>query len=461
MMKQAYLSSHLIRCFFRGCFVCFVAGWSLLAAAQPEGEVALTAGQTDAAMLVDEISRQIIQLETSAEAFDSRIGELSFALAAQLMELERNNEALEAVSRADQAIKVRDGLYAAEREPLLRFTQDLQIDMLDLEEAELTLYQIAWLRARSIPSTAPEYLPTLLELARWHFARYQRSDLEDSLRELRKSFSFLSDAQEIYESSSVTVDDQFLQLYLAVNYEFSRFTPEMDISTTQIAVAQRDRNRNQLMNLAQQACASAYTAEDESNHCRRRAEQMIRSAFIAYTTLQSYDPYSTQVDQDSLFLARAYQRGHAAIQLAYGRSIELGEQERLLDFTLMTADWYSLFDYRRQAEEIYLRLSTWDIDANKIAQLRLDSPHILPHAELQDLLPKLTSGDELGEMEFTASISDDGEIESLQVTKNSVVDPDAAAALIASVVRTPFRPALANGAPIDYEGYVFSIKNAY
>ena len=132
---------------------------------------------TDSVVL---IMRQIELVEAEENTFSPRLGELSFDLGSQLASLGLHEEALEAFQRADQNMKVADGLYSATREIIVRKIYEQQISLKNWDDAEVALENLAWVKARNLDAMSVDYVQILQELVEWNLARdYYDLDEED------------------------------------------------------------------------------------------------------------------------------------------------------------------------------------------------------------------------------------------------------------------------------------------
>ena len=149
---------------------------------------------TDSVVL---IMRQIELVEAEENTFSPRLGELSFDLGSQLASLGLHEEALEAFQRADQNMKVADGLYSATREIIVRKIYEQQISLKNWDDAEVALENLAWVKARNLDAMSVDYVQILQELVEWNLARdyYDLDEEDESSISLRRAHA---DLEKIY-----------------------------------------------------------------------------------------------------------------------------------------------------------------------------------------------------------------------------------------------------------------------
>lgn len=427
--------------------------WSQTAVAQPDNQpesAALSAAE------LQRLQSELLQLGQTSEVFDPRMGELSLALARHYIEQGLHEDALQAIYEADQNLKINLGLYAPEREPLLRLAFERQVALQDIEAAEDQLGEIAWLSARAVGVNAPGYLSRLKEQAAWHLSRYMVAEADESLKQLEKALEYLERARDIYQSSNLPYEVDFLDIYLAVNQEISQFVPTLQVSNSGLESIRSNRDRSRVERLIGDVCESGYIEdEDLASTCERAGEIELRRQRRMTTELDTYDPYDISVNHTALFVNRAYQRGREVIEEAYESSLVHNDPALQVTSLLKSADWHLFFDRDNTARDLYLAAAELVAEYGLDQQFDLGRPQPIPPNRLYSQLINLNFDAAEGSIRFAANIDERGYIDSIKAVEISLEDAAEAGRLASHLLETRFRPALNEGVAVGFEGYEF------
>lgn len=439
----------------------FLTIWLVPASAQLADQAEAQALEPDSGQLLDQVyqlEQSIVQLEQRSGAFDPRMGELSSTLASRLAELELHEAALESIQRADQNLKINLGLYAPEREPLLRMAFEQHIALRDVEAAQAELEHLVWLAARSLDAMDAQYIPRLLELARWHFSRYLTEMNDESLGQLEEATGYLEDAREIYQVNSLPYQMEFVDLYIAVNKAASEFLPAVQYSQSSGQSSRFDRDRIRLERLVGDVCDLGYSADEEqASRCERAGETQLRRRLQISSETNYYDSYDLDVNHTALFVNRAYQRVRQVLEEAYNDSLKFENPMLHVGSLLKTADWFLLYGHENNAREVYGVAAEMAKTMGVEEIFATDRPHPIPPQSVYSQLFDLAEQPASGSIRVRADIDADGKIESISFVNIEMEDSAEAGRVASQVIRTRFRPALANGQPVSFEGYEFNV----
>lgn len=414
---------------------------------------------TTAIESVEYLLGEIAAVEAVESSFAPELGELSFDLGGQLEQLGLHEEALEAFMRADQNMKVREGLYSPLREPLIRKIFDQHIALNDWESAETVLDSNAWLRARNVDANSLEYVEVLQELVRWNLARNYYDVEEEESRSLVRAYSDLEDIFEIYDAHGLPLDDLTLDLAMTVNHLLSLQVIVLDVVRQREGTAALDRTYFRQARSAMTACQSLYAEQEElRDRCVSAAQRQIRNNLPEAI----YVDYSSgQFDQSISFYSRSYFRGKDLLlnQIDLLRETENGS--RTLDALLRLGDWYLLFGFQRNAEEVYAAAWNFSQDIGLSDSIHMQEPQAISSAGLIESLPRLVVGNRSGEAQVAVTIAKTGEIEKIEYLDTDIADESAIADLSAALASARYRPILRDGIPIAAVAYTVNKQVLY
>jgi len=415
--------------------------------------------QFSAVESVELLLEQIETVEAEQNSFAPELGELSFELGLQLETLGLHEDALEAFLRADQNMKIREGLYSNNREILIRKIFDQHVALNDWESAEIALDNNAWLRARNVDSDSLDYVEVLQELVRWNLA-VDHYDIEDEESvALIRAYSDLEEIFDIYAARDMPADDVTIDLAMTVNHMLSQQVYIVDSVGQRDTSAALERKYFRQSRAAVMACHSLYNeAEEIRDRCSRSAEREIRRN-LPETILIDYS--SGQYDQNISFYSRSYFRGKDLLLDQLEILKDQGDQRRSLDTIMKLGDWYLLFGYQRSAEEMYA--AAWAY-ANQIGQpevIHMQEPMAISSAGLVESLPRLVVGNRQGEAQVAVTIARTGEIEKIEYLDTDIDDESVIADLSANLAGSIYRPILRDGVPIAAVAYTVNKQVSY
>lgn len=415
---------------------------------------------------VEQILAAIEQVEAESNTFAPELGELSFDLGQQLDILGLHEEALNAFLRADQNIKVREGLYSDTRETVVRKIHEQHVALKDWETAESALRQLVWLKARNLDADSLENVEVLQDLVEWNLALdyYGLDDSEELSFSLLDAFTDLNKIYRIYDQNNLPLDDKTIALAEAVNRASS-------LKVTLVSVDQRrsynndaERSLNRQYATIRQACGSNYRgqeAEEARNACVRLARRHLSSRLPETVIYDPFDSNTGPSSQQAIFLSRGYYRGKEVLldQLELHRQTD--NSAKTLDAILSIADWYLLYGYQGYAEETYRAAWNYAVEQRLPGLLKMATPQPISIASILSELPNLEAGNTMGMAEFAISINSEGEVERLAITESDIEDEAAVAELIAQMSTYRYRPALHEGRPIQVENFSFDTEFYY
>ena len=419
-----------------------------------------------AAESVEELLAAIERVEAESNSFAPELGELSFDLGQQLDILGLHDEALNAFLRADQNIKVREGLYSDTRETVVRKIHEQHIALKDWETAESALRQLVWLKARNLDSTSLENVEVLQDLVEWNLALdyYGLDESDESSFSLLDAYSDLNKIYRIYELNNLPLDDKTIALAEAVNRASSLKVTLVSVDQRRSYTNDAERSLIRQHNTIRQACESNYRgqeAEEASDVCVRLARRHLSSRLPETIIYDPFDSNAGPSSQQAIFLSRGYYRGKEVLldQLELYRQTD--NKDKTLDAILSIADWYLLYGYQGYAEETYRAAWNYAVEQRLPGLLQMATTQPISIASILSELPNLEAGNKLGMAEFEISINSEGEVQRLAITELDIEDEAAVAELIAEMSTYRYRPALHEGRPIEVDNFSFGTEFYY
>jgi hypothetical protein len=419
---------------------------------------------TDSVVL---IMRQIELVEAEENTFSPRLGELSFDLGSQLASLGLHEEALEAFQRADQNMKVADGLYSATREIIVRKIYEQQISLKNWDDAEVALENLAWVKARNLDAMSVDYVQILQELVEWNLARdyYDLDEEDESSISLRRAHADLEKIYNIYQSRGLPFDNRTVELSSAVNHRMAMKVNLVPVGDRREAINYSSRRLSRRFNVIQSACQSQYPdpeLREISAHCISLGERHLRS--VEPDTVV-FDPWDTGIgdtyDQSALFFSRSYFRGKDVLLNQLATYNESEDKSRALDALLNLADWYLLFGHYNSAQQTYAAAWSFAAEQQLGGLLEMSVPQPISMAGVIHGLPELRSGYRQGDAEFAVTIGANGEVEKIEFAETNIEDEAGIAQLAAEISTYRYRPALRQGVPILADGYLVDAQLFY
>lgn len=357
--------------------------------------------------IITELQARIQEEEATQDAFSNGIGELSYDLGNQLLKLNLLDEALSSFRRAEHLLRINHGLYALEQVPALEGMIQANMRLKDWEQVDEDMDRLIWLYSRNRSEGSAEYLNVLSNYAKYHLAAFFW-DVDEMglvhLIEAQDTLQFIADVSLdrgfdydplLYESLSIT--NYTLMGYSSSSDRYMN-TPELD---------------------------------------RRMG-------------LGTY-------------LANSYRRGLDYLRAGREVAYQSDNLEHRIHADLVLADWYQLFFKRYEAQE-YLK-AAWAT----ARELELEDspefvqPHILPRQGYMSLLPDLeVSSNEETQITVRMDVDEWGaprnvEIAASEVTEFSDEMVLAGNRAVRAARQSRFRPAIVDGEPVEYVGYVHAI----
>lgn len=431
------------------------------------------------------LMQQISDVEAQENSFDAALGELNFDLGTQLSERGLNEDALVAFQRSDQNMKVREGLYSENREPLVRKIYEQYVELKDWESASNSLETIAWIKARNFDSNSLEFVEILQEMVRWDLAQDYYRDTLDDTRPLMLAAKDLEKIYEIYLANNMPIDNETAELTITFNHRAAL----RDELSEKIGALQTDAVAASQIRTTERACRRSYPdnpspvqdevqEQDLANSCVRVGSREIRANTRVLTygidenqsvnatgslppTLRRYlqsigqldvgpadNLIEYDIDPDQMYFSRSYARGKEVLVEQMEAWSATDDIHNTLDSMLNLGDWYLLFGFDRDAMETYF--SAWNFaEENDIASsMHMLSPKSISTAGIVDSLEPITMSPNEGEVIFSLTINGYGRVERIELLETDVEDPDALARLIAEASMARYRPILREGLPI-------------
>lgn len=419
------------------------------------------------------LEAQIDEVEQSQSSFDPRIGELSFDLGVQLAELGLNEDALVAFQRSDQNMKIREGLYSENRELSIRKIQEQYIAMKDWESAEEALGEFAWLKARNYDTHSLEYVEVLQEMVRWNLAvDYYLSSFKET-SQLISAHDDLKEIYEIYEINNLPIDAKTAELTTSLNHRMAL----RDELTATIGLLDSEVEAYRQVTVLKRSCQRQHPMEpDLASDCSQAGEREIRSktrelnygvsenqsltntaqpplkAFREAQQLAVVPIIDNSIEYDfdpiQTYFARSYSRGLNVLSDQFEAWQATGDSENTLQAHLKLADWYLLFGYQQNAEELYASAWTYADKEGLSDQIHMLAPEAISVEGLVPEFPALGTGRIAGNADFAIIINAFGKVERIEVVQSDIENAEVLARLTAEVSMARYRPILREGIPI-------------
>ncbi len=441
----------------------FAAGMCLLAAkvsAQVDGMESTDPIQLnnqelsaqDREEILAQIQTQLELLESSRDAYDIGISELSLELGAHFAELGYYDQSLEAYRRALHIARINYGLTSEQQLPILEQFLSLYEEAGYLAEVDQVFEKMLLIYQENYDPWSPAMASIYERIGNWHLAAYYYEIDQKPLSHLVAANIALSNARTIGRAQrDYSYDFNIYNLLAVTNWGLSTF----------------------------------YTSPNSSNDFTNDAGNFSRDA--------------------SAHVHNAFRDGLSILNEGMEAAARTGDPEKMTRATLMYADWNQLFNRPRTARTHYLEAYSHSQKLPQDDPLRLSfsQPHALPnfdetefsmrprnieHHEVelsfnvtewgrpQSITPAETEDmEDMDTVEATAAGTEEpvADVES-GVEVDSGVDTDMAETeiqieetlspeeierqqveaertAISTIRNTKFRPAFINGQPADYE----------
>lgn len=356
--------------------------------------------------IIEELQALIEEEESSQDAFSNSIGELSFDLGNQLLKLNLFNEALTAFRRAEHLLRVNHGLYALEQVPALEGMIQANMRLRDWEQVNQDMDRLVWLYSRNRAKGSPEYLDVLSDYAKYHLAAFFWNVDELGL-------VHLIEAQDTLQFIADTSIERGFE-YDPLLYE--------SLSITNYTLMGYSNGSDRYMNIPE---------------LERRVG------------LGSY-------------LANSYRRGLDYLRTGRDIAYQSDNLENRVHADLILADWYQLFFKRFEAQEYLKRAWATASQIELEDSAEFVKPHMLPRQGYLSLLPELTASQAETQIHVRMDIDEWGAPRNVEfdAPADSEITDElmlAGSRAVRTARQSRFRPAIVDGEPVEYVGYVHAI----
>lgn len=189
-----------------------------------------------------------------------------------------------------------------------------------------------------------------------------------------------------------------------------------------------------------------------------RAQYLI-SGFVGETTTGQFRTggvYGGEEAQQIGYRSQAYKQGSAVIRAIYDVKVAQSDNDRsvTIDMLLMLGDWQLWHGKRNEAMATYAEIDgelAKDEAAQELREQLLGTPRPLPRLEGVRSLPEPSNQQE-GLLLLEFGVSDRGRVTDVVRLDDNVNNNDKAGDVISRLRRTPFRPRISDGMPVDTEG---------
>lgn len=375
-----------------------------------------------------QIQSQLEHLESSRDAYDIGISELSLELGAHYAELGYYEQSLEAYRRALHIARINYGLTSEQQLPILEQFLDLYEKAGHMDEAEFIFQKMLLIYQENYDPWSPAVASLYERIGSWHLAAYY-----------------------------FEIDEQPVSHLVSANTALS--------NAHYIGRAQRDYSYNfdmyNLLALTNWGLSTYYTGPGTNNDHSNSRPNLSREA--------------------NMQISGAFRNGRILLEEGIEAALKTGDPENIARATLMYADWNQMFNRPRTARTHYLEAY------NHIQQLAPDNPlkqslsmpHALPNFDETEFsfraqnkeyyeVPVAFDVSEWGRPQYVSI--DDEAIENLEPSTEITADEpveqeeqlmtaeeverqweEATRKAMSTIRGTKFRPAIVDGQPSDYQ----------
>ncbi len=356
--------------------------------------------------IIAELRERILLEESQQDAFSSSIGEMSFDLGNQLLRLNLYDEALEAFRRAEHLLRINNGLYALEQVPALEGMIQTNMRQRDWEAVDKDMERLVWLYRRNNTSESPEYLKVLEDFAKYHLAAYFWRVDQLGILHLVEAEETLTHIADVSLEKGFPYDPELYEALSITNFQLSQFASSSD-------------RYLDVPELESRAGIGIYMA----NSYRRGLDYLRRGREVAFQS----DNYVHRIHAD-----------------------------------LILADWYQLFLKRFEAQEFLRRAWSSAKEVGMEDSPEFVQPHVLPRLGYMGLLPDLRGGQSAAPIYVRLDVDQWGLPRNVELAvPNEAEGPSelviAGNRALRDARQSRFRPAIVDGEPVEYTGYVHSV----
>ncbi|MEQ9021624.1 MAG: tetratricopeptide repeat protein [Pseudomonadales bacterium] len=375
-----------------------------------------------------QIQSQLEYLESSRDAYDIGISELSLELGAHYAELGYYDQSLEAYRRALHIARINYGLTSEQQLPILEQFLELYEEAGHMDEADFIFQKMLLIYQENYDPWSPAVASLYERIGSWHLAAYY-----------------------------FEIDEEPVSHLVAANRALS--------NAHYIGRAQRDYSYNfdmyNLLTLTNWGLSTFYTGPGTNNDFSNDRRDFSRD--------------------ENMQISGAFRSGRLLLEEGIEAAAKTDDPENIARATLMYADWNQMFNRPRTARTHYLQAYEY------IQQLAPDNPlrqsfgmpHALPNFDESEFSFRPQNNEhheiplafDVSEWGMPQSISvDDEAVESLELpavvaTEKSITQEeeslseeemerqweDATRKAMSAIRSTKFRPAIIDGQPSDYQ----------
>ena len=360
-----------------------------------------------------QIQAKLELLESSRDAYDPEIGELSLELALHLKELGYLDLALVAYRKALHIVRINYGLTSEQQLPILEQIHEVYEKSNIVEEAGFILEKILLVYQENYDPFSPAIADILERIGTWHLAAYYFELDRTPITHLIAAKDAFEVVYEIDNQNNSSEYNYDLYNRLAMTYwGLSKFRIRPDPYNDAVTLR--------------------YQAE------------------VVEQSVNNSPHYAKAVLEKGLQVAN-----------------ETGDPENMIRAALMYADWSQMFNMRHTARQYYqtaYNQSALLPEDNPLRQ-SFSTPHALPNMDFGTFGPQK-------EMVGVASVLVEFDVTQWGVSRNvsiccetppetdpddsleavAEVDPKILRTAISSIRKNIYRPAFLNGQPINFEG---------
>jgi|GEM_PF-6960258 len=382
----------------------------------------------DQEQVLAQIQSQLERLESSRNAYDIGISELSLELAAQYSELGYYDQSLEAYRRALHIARINYGLTSEEQLPILEQFLSLYEKAGHMEEADFIFRKMLLIYRENYDPWSPAVASLFERIGSWHLAAYYFEIDQEPVSHLVAANVALLNALSIGRAQRDSI------------YDFDMYN---------------------LLSLTNWALSTFYNRPNRSNDF-------------------SNDTLNHSPDSNT-YISNSFRNGSSLLEEGMKAAVKTEDPENIARATLMYADWNQLFNMPQTARthyiEAYKRIQQLDPDSPLRQSLAI--PHALPNFDESEFSFR-PQKQEYHEIALRFDVTEWGRPQKILIDNDATENFDASAdrtaehtlsqdeeplspeererqleeavrKAINTVRNTNFRPAFIDGQPSDYQ----------